>query len=326
MTRFSTFLTALLALTAPLAGQTVHNIWQPPLKQGIAAQVEDRIITFEELRREMAPLVPRIRQESRSEQEFNQKMDELYLEILQSLIDRHIIVKAFQKKEYQMPQTFVENEFDRILIEDFNNDRASFLQHLQAQGKNVREFRRELRERIIVSAMRGEMRKSVSEVSPERISKYYEENKLSFYEDEAVKLRLIMLRPIGDESRDLMRQQAEKILERLDDGERFEDLARELSQDNRRSRGGDWGWVTKKDLREELANAAFGLLPGEHSDPVFLGNQVFILYVEEHRPEGVQPLSEVREEIEEILAGQLSRQAQRAWLERLRKDAFVRYM
>lgn len=319
-----TFLSLLIG-GATLAGQTVHNIWDPPFRQGIAAQVENRIITFEELRREMAPLAPRIRQESRNEQEFTEKMSQLYVEVLQNLIDREIIVKEFNSKEFKLPQTVIENEFDRILVEDFNNDRAAFLEHLKSQGKNVREFRRELYERIVVSVMRGQMRKTVAEISPERIENFYNENKIHFYQEEALKLRLILLRAIADESMDLLRQQAARVMEELRSGRDFAEVAKEYSQDSRRERGGDWDWVQRGDLQDTLSEVAFGLEPGSFSDPVEVGGQIFILYNEAYRAEGLQELAEVRDRIEDILLGQISRQAQRAWLERLRKTAFVRY-
>ncbi|MFA5257775.1 MAG: peptidyl-prolyl cis-trans isomerase [Opitutales bacterium] len=308
-----------------LIGQTVHRIWEYPIIQGVAAQVENRIITFEELRREMAPLLPRLQQESRTKEEFDQKMSDLYLETVQSLIDRYLIVKEFVEKKYNFPSSVVENEYDRILIEDFNNDRAAFHEHLQSLGKNAREFRSELRERIIVSAMRSNMHKSISEISPARIETYYDQNKIQFFLEESIHLRLIMLKPIGDESPDLMRQQAERILAEVDAGKSFEDAAKTYSQDTRRSRGGDWGWVTRKDLNEKLADLAFSLGVGKHSEPILVGNQIYLMFVEERRPEGIQPLAEVRDQIEDILAGQLSRQVQQAWIERLRQKAFIRY-
>ena len=319
-----------LLFFASLAGslaiaQTAHNIWDPPYRQGLAAEVENTIITFEELRREMAPLIPRIRESSRSRAEFTRRMKELYFEVLQNLIDRVLIVEEFQDKEFNIPQTYVENEFDRILIEDFENDRARFLEYLESQGKNVREFRGELRERIVVSVMRGQKRKSQSQISPERIEQFYNENKINFYEEEAVKLRIIMLRPLADENPDQMRQTLERIYEDLEAGENFEEVARKYSQDSRRERGGDWGWIQRPDLKDELSAVAFNLEKDEYSDPVELGDQIFILYAEDKRDEGIQPINEVRDRIEEILASQLARQAQQQWLERLRREAYIRY-
>ncbi len=327
MTAKKGFIILLLATLSAAAGiaQTAHNIWDPPYRQGIAAEVEDRIITFEEMRREMMPLIPRIRENSRNQAEFNRRMEELYFEILQNLIDRVIIVNEFRKREFNIPQSVIESHMDQILIEDFDNDRAKFHEYLQMIGKNVREYRRDLREQIIVGAMRGERRRSQSEISPERIERFYSENKLHFYEEEAIHMRVIMLRPLADESPDLMRQQIERVMNELSAGRDFADVAREFSQDNRRERGGDWGWIQRRDLREELVEAAFGLDIGEHSEPVRIGNQTFILYVEDIREEGIQPLAEVRERIEEILASQLERQSQEQWLERLRRNAYIKY-
>jgi peptidyl-prolyl cis-trans isomerase SurA len=325
--RLSSFSLLLLSLFAPLAAvaQVAHNIWDPPYRQGIAAAVEDTIITFEELRREMAPLIPRVRESARNRAEFDQRMSELYFEVLQSMIDKVLIVKEFNKKEYKIPPTFVENEFDKILLEDFNNDRGRFHQYLRSQGKNVREFRQDLYERIVVSVMRGEKQRSSSQISPERIENFYNENKIHFYEDEAVKLRIITLRPLANESPDLMRQNVEKVLTELESGTPFEEVARRLSQDSRRERGGDWGWIKRPDLREELSVVAFATKVGSYSEPVFLSDQVMIVYVEDYREEGIQPLTEVRDRIEDILANQLARQTQDQWLERLRKQAYIRY-
>ncbi|MDP0499959.1 MAG: peptidyl-prolyl cis-trans isomerase [Verrucomicrobiota bacterium JB022] len=308
-----------------LAAQKAHNIWDPPYKQGIAAEVEGEIITFEDLRREMGPLIPRIRESSRNRQEFNQKMENLYFEVLQNLIDRVLIVEEFKDKEYNMPPSYVENEYERIITEDFGGDRARFLEYLKEQGQNAREFRSELKDNIIVSAMRGEKRKSQSQVSPERIEAFYNENKVAFYQEESLKLRIIMLRPLADENPDLMQQSVEKVQAELEKGRSFAEVARQFSQDSRRESGGDWGWLKRTDLKDELARVAFELQPGEYSDPVKIANQTFILFVEDYREEGILPLAEVRDRIEEILAGQLARQAQDAWLDRLRRDAFVRY-
>jgi peptidyl-prolyl cis-trans isomerase SurA len=326
MIAIRTLLIACLAgMGAQLSAQVAHNIWEPPFRQGIAAEVEDQIITFEELRREMMPIMPQIRESARSRAEFTRRMEELYFEVLQSLIDRVLVVKEFQKKEYNMPSTYVENEFDRILVEDFDNDRGRFLQYLESIGKNVREFRQDLRERIVVSVMRGQNRRSQSQISPERIERFYNENKIHFYQEESLRLRIIMLRPLADESEDLMRQNRERVMQELAAGRPFADVAMQFSQDSRRERGGDWGWIKRSDLKDELSAVAFSLRRGQYSQPILIGNQTFFLYVDDLRDEGIQPLNEVRERIEEILSSQLARQTQQQWIERLRREAYVKY-
>ncbi len=320
------FIPLVIATGITLQAQTVHKIWQPPFKEGIAAQVESRVITFGEIRRELFSLIPQVQRESRTKEEFDEKMSELYREILQNLIDRVVILKEYEEQEkFKLPGTAVEDEFDNILAENFNGDRSALHEHLRNEGKTLADFKRDLFERIIVSVMRGQLQQSAAEVSPERIESFYNENKMYFYEEESVHLRLILLRPIADEPRQLILQNARSIIEELDNGANFAELARRHSQDSRSESGGDWGWVNRTDLRTELSVAAFNLDQGEYSEPVVIGDQVYILFVEGRKDEGIQPMEDVRERIEEILANQISRQAQKAWIERLRKDAFVKY-
>jgi peptidyl-prolyl cis-trans isomerase SurA len=315
----------LLVFAVSLSGQTVHSIWNEPVIEGLAAKVNDDIITFEQVRGEMAPLIPSVEQEARSKEEFEKKMDQLYVETVQYLIDRRLIVKDFADKKFSMPQGAVENEYSRTLIEDFNNDRASFHKHLDAIGKNDREFRNDIRERIIVIGLRQNQRKTAAEISPEKIQKYYNDNQNKYFQEEALHLRVIMLKPIGDESKDLMRQQVDAIMTDLASGKSFEEVAKVYSQDSRRTRGGDWGWITRQDLNSSLADMAFAIKAGQHSEPVKVGRQTFILYVEERRAEGIQPLADVRDKIESELADEQTRLTEEAWLQRLRKKAYIKY-
>src|SRR5690554_896057 len=86
-----------LSLISPLVtAQENRDQWDQPYVNGIAAIVEDSIITLEDLRREIAPLVPQIRTESRNRQEFDQRIGEVSSEVLQQLIDRILILREFE--------------------------------------------------------------------------------------------------------------------------------------------------------------------------------------------------------------------------------------
>ncbi len=58
---------------------------------------------------------------------------------------------------------------------------------------------------------------------------------------------------------------AEKIIDRLQKGEKFEDLAKAESMDSSRSNGGDLGWFTPDRMLPEFAHAVEGLKPGEYT-------------------------------------------------------------
>lgn len=293
---------------------------------GIAAIVESRIITVGDIRREIEPLLPQIRSQSRTEAEFRANLEQVEDDIIQNLTDQILIVKDFYSDEKrQIPSSYVENEVKERIITQFDGDRSKFLDYLDSIGKTSREYREVVREEMIVGYMRGQLRKSQSIVSPVKIENYYKENQERFYQGDSVHLRLIRLTQLADENSAVLEQTADNIINQLADGASFEDLATEYSQDSRKKQGGDWGWINREDLKPELADVAFSLDKEAYSEPIRTENDIFILYVQDKREAGVQPLTEVRDQIERMLISQMSREAQERYLERLRRDGYVRY-
>jgi parvulin-like peptidyl-prolyl isomerase len=118
---------------------------------------------------------------------------------------------------------------------------------------------------------------------------------------------------------------AQKLVDTIRKGASFEDAARQYSQDHLASKGGDWGWVERTDMREELADIAFTLEKGKTSDPVIVDGYAFILQVSDKREAGYLPLPEVRTQIEEIISNQEAERVQNKMVEKLRKKAHIQY-
>jgi peptidyl-prolyl cis-trans isomerase SurA len=293
---------------------------------GIAAIAEDKIITVDDVRREVTPLIPQLNREAHNEQEFNQKLEALQDNAIQNMIDKVLIIKDFQKDDKKhVPEGFVDNQIADQLTDQFDNDRSKFLAYLRARGTTMREYRKEVQEDIIYNYMMHQQHKSQSIVSPVRIEQYYKENKDRFYQDDSVHLRLIQLsRATGATDGDL-RGQADSILLRLRSGEKFEDLAKEYSSDSRHTKGGDWGWMKRSDLKPEFSEPLFAVKKGECSEPVILPEGGFLLYAEDRKYAGIQPLDEVRDQIERILVQQMGREYEDRWLERLRRNGYVKH-
>jgi peptidyl-prolyl cis-trans isomerase SurA len=293
---------------------------------GIAAIAEDKIITVDDVRREVTPLIPQLQREAKSEAEFNQKLEALQDNAIQNLIDRVLIIKDFQKDDKKhVPASFVDNQIAAQLTEQFDNDRSKFLAYLRARGTTIRDYRKETEEDIIYNYEMHQQHKSQSIVSPVRIEQYYKENKDRFYQDDSVHLRLIQLPRSTGESDGELRGQAEAILLRLRSGEKFEDLAKEYSSDSRHAKGGDWGWMKRSDLKPEFSEPLFAVKKGECSEPVLLPEGCFLLFADDRKYAGVQSLDEVRDQIERILVQQMSRDSEDRWLERLRRNGYVKH-
>jgi peptidyl-prolyl cis-trans isomerase SurA len=310
---------------SPIADPVTQNL-NLRFANGIVAVAEEKIITVADVMQEIGPLLPQLRNEARSEKEFQERLEQLQDGAIQNLIDRVLIVKEFRKDEKrQIPQQYIENAMADELAERFEGDRSKFLAYLRTKGQTIRDYRREVEENIIFQYMQGQQRKSQSIVSPVRIETYYNENKDRFYREDEVHLRLIQLTRTETETDATLKEQGNMILARIKAGEKFEDLAKQFSKDLKRSKGGDWGWLKRSDFRKEFSEVAFSLKKGDASEPLLLPEGAFILYTEDRRFAGIQPLDEVRDQIERLLIQQMGRASQERWLERLRRNGYVKY-
>ena len=296
---------------------------------GIIAVVEDQPITTDDVHLEIAPLLPEIQRRATSEQDFRNQLQALQDDIIQNHIDRALIVKDFYKeKEGQpkksIPASFIDNQMSEDIINRFDNDRSKFLAYLRSKGQTIREYRKDLEEEMINGYMRSQQRKNASVVSPVKVQTFYDENKDKFYQEDQVHLRLIQFNRNG-ETDDELRAQAGEVLNRLKNGEKFEDIAKEVSQDTRRSKGGDWGWQKRTDLKPELSEPLFNLKKGEVTAPILMPEGAFLMYVEDRKYAGIQSLDDVRDTIEQVILQQMARSTQEQWLERLRRDGYVKY-
>jgi peptidyl-prolyl cis-trans isomerase SurA len=293
---------------------------------GIAAVVENHIITVDDVRREISPLLPQIQRESHNEQEFDKKLESLQNDIIQQLIDRVLIVKEFHKDDKRhVPESIIDNEIDEQQITEFDGDRSKFLAYLRSRGMTLKDYRTEVEEDLIYNYMRGQQRKSQSTVSPVKIETFYNENKERFYQEDSVHLRMIQFLRRDGETDDALGARAHDVYAKFKAGENFDGLAREFSQDTRRTKGGDWDWVNRSSIRKEFADVLFGLKKGECSEPIVLTDGAYLLYVEDRKYAGIQPLSAVRDDIEHILITQSAREATELWLERLRREGYVKH-
>jgi parvulin-like peptidyl-prolyl isomerase len=254
------------------------------------------------------------------------------LSALKDLIDRQLILQEFRKmqeKGANIPDYVVDDRVQSIIREEFGGDRSAFVRTLQAQGYTLTRFKEIEKEKIIVQAMRQSKMSDNFVISPTQIQNYYNKNKAKFATPEQVRLRMIIIRegnsgdiPAVGSKKELAREIREKIVQ----GSDFESIARMYSEDDTRDVGGDWGWVERDMLNEEITKVAFSLRPGEISPVVQIGDSYYIMMVEAKKNATVKPISEVREEIERNLTQQERRKAQDRWLDSLRQKAYIKIL
>jgi peptidyl-prolyl cis-trans isomerase SurA len=235
-----------------------------------------------------------------------------------------LIIQAFKKESYEVPDHFVEQRMHDIIRENFGGDRNTFIKTLEAQNYSLGEFKKEEMERIIVQAMRSKNVRKDMIASPAKIDEYYKTHREEFTAKEQVKLRLIMIPAhSSDGNAAAQKSVAEEILGKLASGAEFDRMAQIYSEDSSRDLGGDWGWIERKTLAAPLEKVAFNLPVGRISNIIEFSGNFYILKVEDKKGGVTQPLAAVRDQIEKKLIQQEAQNLQEKWIASLRSKAFI---
>jgi peptidyl-prolyl cis-trans isomerase SurA len=157
-------------------------------------------------------------------------------------------------------------------MQSAGSERA-FMAELERQGMTLRglkdRYRTDLREQLIISKF---MRSHFTSVSLEEadVRRFYDTKYDSIPEIPAVvgiSHILIIPRPSPEKESAAMAK-VSRALERIESGESFADVARDMSEDDlTRDSGGLLGTVSREDLGPEIAEAILSVEPGEISEP-----------------------------------------------------------
>jgi len=291
---------------------------------GIAAVVNGDVITFSQVRQLSAPREKLLRSQFTG-QELENKLQEVRKLALKDLIDRRLIIQAFKKESFQIPDHIVDQRVHDIVRESFGGDRNTFVKTLEAQNYSLGEFKEKEMERIIVSAMRSHNVKTNYIISPTKIEEFYRKHRDLFTTKEEIKLRMIMISGQKDTGNaQAQKALAEEVLGKLASGGEFEQVAQIYSEDSTKENGGDWGWIQRNTLAAPLEKFAFNMPVGRISSIIDYAGNYYILKVEDKRGGTTKSLAEARADIEKKLIQDEAAQIQERWIASLRQKAYIR--
>ena len=291
---------------------------------GIAAIVNGDVITYSQVRELSAPREKLLRSQFTG-QELENKVQEVRKLALKDLIDRRLIIQAFKKESFQIPDHIVDQRVHDIIRESFGGDRNTFVKTLEAQNYSLGEFKEKEMERIIVSAMRSHNVKTNYIISPTKIEDFYRKHRDLFTTKEEIKLRMIMISGQKDTGNaQAQKALAEEVLGKLASGGEFEQVAQIYSEDSTKETGGDWGWIQHNTLAAPLEKFAFNMPVGRISSIIDYAGNYYVLKVEDKRGGTTRSLAEARADIEKKLIQDEAAQIQERWIASLRQKAYIR--
>ena len=308
------------------------------LADGIAAVVNDKIITYVQINQQVAETVNLLRQNYQG-QELFQRVQEQKLNVLKALIDRELILQDFKGSGGFIPDTFTAERINDIIRDQYGGDRVAFIKTLYERGVTMQKYKEEIQDNAIVGYMRNRNVVQSVLVSPYQIEQYYQENLRLFQQDEQIKVATIVLHkslfpstktgPDGkQQSYDPQQDIAGEILYKLDTGSDFGEMAKAYSEAGNKDQGGELGWVTqngKTAIRSDLWPAISKLQPGQHTEVIPTDDgYYYIVMVEDRKKSAMTPLEDVRAEIEKKIIDDQLQIRQQQWLDSLRAKAFIK--
>jgi peptidyl-prolyl cis-trans isomerase SurA len=297
---------------------------EPMVVDGIAAIVNGDVIAISQVRALSAPREKQLRAQFTG-QELEKQLKATRELALKDLIDRQLVLQAFKKEKFEIPDHYVDQRMHEIIRENFGGDRNTFIKTLEAQNYTLGEFKQKEMEQMIVQAMRSHNVKTKNIVSPTKVDDYYRKHREEFTSRETIKLRMIMIPGQKDTATaPAQKALAEEVLGRLASGAEFDRTAQVYSEDSTRDNGGDWGWIERNTLAGPLEKMAFNMPVGRISNIIEYAGNYYILKVEDKQGGTTKSLNEVRSDIEKKLIQEEAQQIQERWIASLRQKAFIK--
>ena len=267
---------------------------------------------------------------------FEQRLQEIYPEVQQRLGDKPPAIIELrardEARERVIEEALIEQEIDRV---NPPADEALVQQELKKMLKK-QETKRQLKQagrnrEIVINNMRKQLYRRLQAyeimeaamhqdpASDEDVEEFYNKNLNHFKTLEQIHASHILIR---DKS-DIGREKLDAVIEALDSGRDFEELAREFSEDTSSEQGGDLGWLPRGQTVAKFEKVAFSLELDEISDPFETQFGWHIVRLHERQDARTQSLEEVSEQIAMMLLRERRNESYRLFLQDLKEKATI---
>ena len=305
------------APASPYGGTTV---------EGIVARVNDQVITKSDYDRAQNELD----QDARQRGQTLQQISAGHKDLLRNLIDQQLWLS--KGKELGITgETELIKRLDDIRKQSNLASMEDLEKAAKEQGVSYEDFKANIRNNIITQeVMRNEVGAHL-QMTPGEVERYYELHKQDYQLPESERLSEILV-STGENGTDdaakvtAAKAKADDIEARLHAGGDFAQVARSFSDGTTAASGGDLGEYKRGQLPKVIEDKAFALQAGGFTEPILTRQGYIILKVIQHTPGGPRPFKDVEQEVEEAYYMSEMEPAIRAYLTKMRNDAFIYIM
>ena len=235
------------------------------------------------------------------------------------LIDRKLIIAAYYKQSYRITSTDIEHELDDAAVRMGCRSRDEFRRKLRENNLDIKDFRKELEERMIFQFMLHRQVTIAGTPTPQEIYEYYQKHKDELSGTETYELAMLKL---DDSTMDIAKEQASVTQILSSAPERFAELVHRY---NPGSADGRIGAIEPGKLRIEFSVALKTPQEGKIYGPIKLDDGVAWIKLLKHNKKVDVSFNAVQEKISRILEMDQRKKVIELYTRNLRRDAVLEY-
>lgn len=234
-------------------------------------------------------------------------------ETLEGLVLRQLIEQEAVKCGVTVSDEEIDAEIDGVIGDYFMGEKDQFDSFLEQQGYSLKMIEDNAR----INLLARKIVETDLEISDETAREYFTKNQELYDIPEEVKARHVLVKT---------EEEALDVISRLEKGEDFAELAKELSEDpGSKDQGGDLGFFPRGQMVEEFEEAAFALGDGERSEPVKSSHGYHIIETLERKEGREVTYEEVAETVKEEIKEEKVPLLIQELIERLKEEAVIDY-
>lgn len=291
---------------------------------GIAAIVNDEVITYKEVIREAQPLIAESQKKGLMDDKARSDLRKI---VLDRLIEKKLTDQKVKELGIKIGDDEIRQAIDDVKRQNGNMSQQQLVEALKKQGYTLEQYEAQIREQLErLRLVSMEVRSKVY-VGPKDVEEYYAANQATYAEDEQFRARHIFIKVDEKGPADELQQAMARALEVLHEarnGKDFAELARQHSDDPAAKKdGGDLGSFKRGEMLADLEQALLPLKPGEVGELVKTPSGLHIVKLEGRESGKVKPLEKVKAEIEDQLYRARQDERFSQWLKELRAKASI---
>jgi len=312
-----------IAATLPIAHAADVRIVEE-----IVAKVNGDIITRGEIQRQRQAIQEEFQREGLTGARLTDAVKDQEKNALRDQIDQLLLVQRGKDLDIKIDAD-VTRRVAQLQSQSRITDPDKFHDYIREQtGMSFEDFRDQLKKQLLTQRVISDEISSRISIPEPDLKKYYDEHPNEFMREEQVFLSQILISTEGKTPEQVAAAQkkATDLVARARKGEKFNELARDNSDDPATARdGGQLPPYKRSDhlLVKDIEDKVFAMNKGQVTDPIKLPTGFLILKVDERFEAGKASFEEVKNELTEKLAGPRMEPKVREYLTKLREDAFL---